>query len=662
MSAQLLQHAVEAGRARDASLSRETRRAHGVVHTPAELARWAMNQVDARLRSHLGLNAGLRSPNLALLDPALGTGVWLAAALERMTTAQPSKDRHGPQLLGFDVDDDALSQARTLLSEAAAHADAPLSLTHANMLTVADPFGPALQDHVRVIVGNPPWAARSRSRGLALSDAWLAEFRSDANGVSLGERRSGVLSDDYVRFFRWALEQVRESRAGAVLCLATNSSYLDGPVHRGMRAALLKAFDEIDILDLGGNALRGGDGARDENVFGVRVGTCVMLAVRKPGQAERNAPITYTKLTGTSAHKLKSLSQVATEPSTRFISQAPSFRFLPAKETKSSQTHTFSLAEALPFHREGVQTNRDAFVTDTDRARLIARLHDFADGKVALHAAPQLGDAATRALLQKSLENDAQGLIRDLAYRPLDQRYCFSLAPFCHRPRPDLFRAVEHSSLCLLSARKDRGEGAWNLFAVARTSADGCYLSTRSSCRTRVFPTHNPTAAENLDPHFQDALSTRVSHAVTSEQLIAYAIGMLASASFRGDHDALLHEDYPRIPWPEDASMFQRHLEAGEAWVSAWLSPDPLRPDALARGQHVVTYDLESTLLKWGDYTLEIAPELWYFSIGDFPVLTRISRRCVSWDEVFAAIQRVSACVAASAQAERAYQLSRPVR
>ena len=55
------------------------------------LAEKAMAQVDERLRSALGLHAGLRSPNLALLDPALGTGVWLAAALERMTTARLPK-------------------------------------------------------------------------------------------------------------------------------------------------------------------------------------------------------------------------------------------------------------------------------------------------------------------------------------------------------------------------------------------------------------------------------------------------------------------------------------------------------------------------------------------------------------------------------------------
>ncbi len=684
----LVERAVEAGRLRHAALSREVRRAHGIVHTPAQVARWALAQVDACLRAQLGCALGLSDSRVALLDPALGTGTWLAAALERMSPLHPPSV--GPQLFGFDIDGAAITAANELLGQSAQHAHATLSLHHANMLNLADPWGPSLRDRVRVIVGNPPWSARSQSRGLTLSDKWLAEFRSDGEGVSLGERRSGVLSDDYVRFFRWALEQARTSHAGTILCLATNSSYLDGPVHRGMREALVNAFDYIEILDLGGNALRGTDGTRDENVFGVRVGTCLTLAVRKadhqpdhqPDQkiaepAARQARICYAKLTGTSASKLERLTHRAGDvlPAAQVFASRPFFRFIPALpgyDRKGSEQPTFSLAEAFPFHREGVQTNRDAFVTDSCPARLLARLRSFAEGKVALEAAPQLSDPASRAALLARLDAEPLALIRALAYRPLDDRFCFSLAPFCHRPRPDLARVVSRSTLCLLSARKDRGQGAWNLFGVTRTSADGCYLSTRSSCRTRVFPSHDPAGAPNVATRLGEELSTCVGNLVTGEQLIAYCVGMLAAESFRRDHDAELHLDYPRIPRPLEAQMFEAHRAAGDAWIRAWLDPlshldadsdSESAPEATERKVHTISYDPARAELRWGDHILEsLAPELWHFRIGDFAPFKQLSRTAVSLHDVSTLRQRVSACRDAAVLAERAYQLTRPVR
>jgi hypothetical protein len=665
---ELTERAVEAGKVRHAALSPAMRRAHGIVHTPAQVARWALLQVDARLRTAFGCAHGLADPRVALLDPALGTGVWLAAALERMaaTSAGAVTVNQGPQLLGFDIDQEAVSAAETLLAANAERACASLSLVHANMLKLADPWGPALHDHVRVIVGNPPWAARSQSRGLRLSDAWLAEFRGDAQGISLGERRTGVLSDDYVRFFRWALEQARTSRAGTILCLATNSSYLDGPVHRGMRAALVNAFDDIEVLDLGGNALRGNDGARDENVFGVRVGACLTLAVRRPGERAMKASISYLRLSGTSAHKLAWLADASVQVAQLFEPSAPYFRFVPSRtnpDRKVCNQPWFSLVEAFPFHREGVQTNRDAFVTDPCRARLLARVQQFAAGTLDVPAARRLSDPSSRAALRGQLETASANLTRALAYRPLDDRFCFSLAPFCHRPRPDLARAVSQSNLCLLSARKDRGQGPWNLFGVTRTSADGCYLSTRSSCRTRVFPSHDVSGAPNLDPRLRDALSARIGQTLTSESLIAYAIGVLASQSFRREHDAELHLDYPRLPWPVDAAAFAQQHAAGEAWINAWLGEaDSAGTDASQPIASELTYDAARAELRWGDHRMcEIEPALWHFRVGDFAVLRQLGRAACTLHDVYAAIRRVRACVHAAAQAELAYQTTNAV-
>ena len=73
------------------------------------------------------------------------------------------------------------------------------------------------------------------------------------------------LYNDYVYFWRWAVWQATEQPPGpGLVAFITASSYLDGVSMGGVRALLRRAFDELWIVDLGGE----GRGARpEENVF-----------------------------------------------------------------------------------------------------------------------------------------------------------------------------------------------------------------------------------------------------------------------------------------------------------------------------------------------------------------------------------------------------------
>jgi predicted helicase len=560
----LEERAARAGAERDASLSREQRRARGVVHTPAVVARWALVRVDECLRSRFGLAHGIGDERVVLLDPAVGTGVWLAAALSL------AKQPRALTAIGVDVDEAALTTARSVLTAPARERGWSLVLRESNALAEATPF--AAHEGVRVIVGNPPWAARSQSRGTPLSDAWLREFRQEQDGSALREPRSGVLSDDYVRFFRWALEQARTAEQGAVVCFATNHSYLDGPVHRGMRRALCADFDAIDVLDLGGNTLLSRGDVRDENVFGVRVGAALTMAVRFPERRARHALVSYACVRGKKADKLAALTSEAGPTSVSFTPSAPSWLFVPERSSLRDRD-TFSIAQAFPFHREGVQTNRDALCVDVDRAALLERLWRFANGELSVAASRHFNPEMTRARLRERLAADEAATVTELAYRPLDTRFVCTVAPLCHRPRADLLAACAKSSLCLLSARKDRGAAPWSLLGVAAHAADSCFLSTRSSCRTRVWPNRLADGSENIDERIAERLAQFSGTRLTSEQLMAYVCGVLISPRYRSEHSDALKRDYPALPWPRDAAGFEAFRAAGQMWIEAWLRP-----------------------------------------------------------------------------------------
>jgi hypothetical protein len=65
-----------------------------------------------------------------------------------------------------------------------------------------------------------------------------------------------ALNDDYLKFLRWAVWKVVEQPGGArhrIVAFVTNHGFINNRVHRGVRKALLDAFDEIHVLNLHGN-------------------------------------------------------------------------------------------------------------------------------------------------------------------------------------------------------------------------------------------------------------------------------------------------------------------------------------------------------------------------------------------------------------------------
>lgn len=587
------------------------------MHTPMAIARFGVGRVHRWLQDAFGFELGLGDPRVALLDPAVGTGVWLSAALEYAVKAAGPRD-----WLALDVDAAALATSQRLLASECEASGTRLHVRCDNTLALASPWLER-QQGVRVIVGNPPWAARSLTRGTQLSDAWLSEFRRELDGSPLRERRTGVLSDDYVRFFRWALEQVRTAPAGAILCFATNHSFVDGPVHRSMRAALSSAFDCIELLDLGGNSLLSRHGARDENVFGVRVGAALTLGVRLPGSAPRQAELRIASVQGSREQKLLQLTSTSFSTLPAMALGAPWVQ----RHARRPARESLSLAEIFPFHREGVQTNRDELAIAQNEAELIARLEAIAEARIPLAQTRHFDPAQARRALERMLSGERATWIRKLAYRPLDTRVFCALPPLCHRPRPDLLRAMEHSSLCLLSVRKDRGDAPFNLFAAAQAVSDSCFLSTRSSCRTRVFPSHTPEGKPNLSVVAEERLGKVAAGTLHPELGVAYVLGVLSAASYRAEQGEALKLDYAAIPLPPEASAMAAMAQAGQVFIDALTVVQPGLGTAAVRacvpGSRILvpaelTFSPERGEIAWASEVVfeGVSVEMWECCVG----------------------------------------------
>ena len=562
-----------AGAVRDAGLRAPgaAGRRRGVVHTPPELARHLACAADGLLRARLGLEGGLSDGRVLVVDPACGPGAFLAAVL---AVGRPPFDGGVPRMVGLDLDADAIRSARRSLGPAARERGWRLTLLCADTLGALTLR--SSRARTLVVLANPPWSSRATAARAGPIEPLMNDFRVDDRGQPLGERKLGVLADDYVRFWRWACEVARRASAGAVVAMVTNGSFLDGPVHRGMRAALLRWFEGLHILDLGGSALVARATGPDENVFGVRPSVAITLAWRSAAAREPlRARVAFARLRGRRRDKLRALLASA-PPSEQFLDCVPpAFLFRPSSAVHGSYATWPSLAEAMPFHREGVQTNRDAVVVDRDRDRLLERLGRFAAGSrdadlaVAWRPLRHYDPARARSAVARALSGDPGGegrlALRRIAYRPLDDRWFAPLAPLCHRPRPALLDAIDVSSAVLLTVRKDRGETPWMHFGATTFVPDNCWLSSRSSCRTRAFPARMPDGTANLDRLLARRWSDELGVEVEVEGFLPYALGVLAAACYRHAFDAALRTDYPRIPPPPNAAAYVQIGEAGRA-------------------------------------------------------------------------------------------------
>ena len=112
-----------------------------------------------------------------------------------------------------------------------------------------------------VVIGNPPYLGEAGRggkwiallmRGVELPSKRKTLSYFEVDGKPLGEKNPKWLNDLYVRFTRLSHHLIERAGLG-VHGFITNHSYIDNPTFRGMRWALLSAFDRLGVIDLHGN-------------------------------------------------------------------------------------------------------------------------------------------------------------------------------------------------------------------------------------------------------------------------------------------------------------------------------------------------------------------------------------------------------------------------
>lgn len=386
---------------------------HGIVYTPVSIVNFMVRSVEDILQKEFGKS--LSSPDVHILDPFVGTGnfiVHIMQAIKKTALAQKyHEELHCNEVMllpyyiasmnieheFFDlVGNYELFEGICLVDtfELAEGSQATLSfMTPENTARVerqkASP--------IRVIIGNPPYNAKqlnendaNKNRRYKAMERLITESYAKDSKATL----VNTLSDPYVKAIRWASDRIEGE---GIVAFVTNNSFVNEIAFDGMRKHLAESFDEIYILNLGGNVRKNPKlSGSTHNVFGIQIGVSINLFVRKrTGEQRRQATIYYaaTEESWRKEQKYRFLEETQDKQkvSWRIIHPDKNQNWLTeslradfdgllsigskaAKQASSSNVETIFKQFGL-----GVKTGRDDTVYDWDAAKLLARVELFAD-------------------------------------------------------------------------------------------------------------------------------------------------------------------------------------------------------------------------------------------------------------------------------------------
>ena len=690
------------------------RKSRGVYYTPEPVVSFIVRSVDLILKNRFNLPLGLadnsqdkvtQQPRVQILDPATGTGTFLYSVvnqiyqnLEEMGLASTWNDyvqtnllsrlygfellmapysiAHlklglqlqelgykftGKQRLGIYLTntlDEALKKSEVLFGQFVAQ--------EANDASAIKQDVP-----VMVVLGNPPYSISSSNRGNFI-EGLMQRYKKAVRS----ERNIQPLSDDYIKFIRFAHHQIEQTGYG-IVGFITNHSYINGLIHRGMREELLKSFDQIYVMDLHGNSLLKEtcpDGSPDQNVFDIKQGVAILIAVKDLVEKEESkqkaeTEVFYYDLWGRRKDKydvLNSIDVQSVDWETLQPTQ-PNYFFSPKDFNLSREYQKgWSVSNIFSVNSSGIKTHRDDFVIDFDMNILDERLHNFADSSVSdsiiktkynLKESQAWKIKSARKLV--SIIN-ISSLIKPILYRPFDDRYIFYSESCCERLRCEVMNNLNLSNLALIVCRQQKNIGFRHCF-ISKNVGDGNAISINSREYNYYFPLYIYPDTENaqgnlltdrtpnFSSNFLSAIREKLGYIPTPEAIFYYAYAIFHSPTYRQGYAEFLKIDFPRLPLTSNNELFKALAQKGEELVKLHLMESKRLNKLITKyqgeGENEVTQvkykpKEQQVYINKQRYFEGIPLQVWEFKIGGYQVLDKWlkdrkkAKRSLSFDDI----------------------------
>jgi hypothetical protein len=515
-----------------------------------------------------------------------------------------------------------------------------------------------------VVIGNPPYS------GLSANMTEYAQQMVDAykvvDGKPLNERKLW-LQDDYVKFLRQAQTTIETTGVG-VLGYITNHGYIDNPTFRGMRQSLMGTYNSISIVDLHGNtnkSERAPDGTIDKNVFDIRQGVAICLAMR--GATANRESYRHSDLWGNRAKKYESLIAGRLPAWIELTPSSPFYFLVPRDESAREEYEAgVCVTDIFPQYVSAPVTARDHFVVAFTRQELLSRISEFRSTQLTDSDVREKfflnrtrstkyppGDTrgwklpAAREQCQTDTEWESRAVICD--YRAFDRRYAYWADWMVDWPRPDLTKHVVHRENICLVTRRQMLPGNISYFLITENLPIDGVLRSDNKGGECVFPlnlyeentllsrSRSSSAQANISEQVVALLSEGTGllwsekpsgdlvHSFGARDVLAYVYAILYSPNYRSRYEDQIRVNFPRIPLAPEASIFSQLARMGARLIDLHLlvsiaeTPQDT-PERIGSRATVETVTWSSSTV-WIDREQTsgfrgIAEETWLFKIG----------------------------------------------
>ncbi|MFB9862423.1 type ISP restriction/modification enzyme [Rufibacter immobilis] len=632
------------------------RKSRGVWFTPEPVVNFIVRAVDDILKTEFHLKDGLASTEtteidvdvqhkkakgkqivhkVQVLDPATGTGTFLAEVVKHVY--QRFEGQEGiwsqyvekhllPRLNGFEI---------LMASYAMCHLKLDLLLQETgyvpqnprrfkvyltNSLEEAVPsqlslFASWLSDEamqanavkretpVMVVLGNPPYSVSSSNKG-----KWINDLVEDYKR-GLNERNIQPLSDDYIKFIRYAEHFIEKSGQG-VVAMITNNSFIDGIIHRQMRKHLLETFDKSYIINLHGNTKKkevAPDGTPDQNVFDIMQGVSINIFI-KTGHKKTSqlGKLFHKSLQGKRDLKYDFLNENSiADINWNTIEPASTNHFFDNKNFSGNDLYKegFKIDEVFIKGAGGIASHRDFFVIDTDLKELKKRINDFYTLPAnELKLKYGLKDTSEWNISEAQKTENKDSNYVNISFRPFDVRKIYYHDNFVTRSRRDLMKHFLNDNLGIVTCKRQEN---YTTAIITKDLIDQRYFSVPGSVgKDYAFPLYlypeskdqaqldglQSARTPNLDPKIVQKIAEGLGLTFVPEKegegetcfaqspevrpefrqtfapldLLDYIYAVLHSPSYRERYKEFLKIDFPRVPYPQDANQFWQLVALGQ--------------------------------------------------------------------------------------------------
>ena len=433
---------------------------------------------------------------------------------------------------------------------------------------------------VMVMIGNPPYSGESQNGELGRE---LVEKYKWEPGTNKHIPNTKWLNSDEVKFIALAQSFIERNEGGGIVGFINPHTYLEEPTFRGMRWQLLNTYDKIYVINLHGNKFSNETkGGNDENVFDIQQGVCINLFIKTNKKKENDLADVYYcslyKMTRMEKYGYLDSHSLSTVHFEKLELQAPNYFFVP-KDFAEADTYNkwFAINELFKIGGVGICSKRDKIAFHDSKKKLVEVLDDFQHlSEMEIKTKYQIKTESRDQKVIYAINNVKKFGIKEdylqrIMYRPFVWKWTYFTdmsKGFLAFPVYDLMKHLaKGNNFALIVNNRIKSEDMTRYFVT--DSITDLHVLETANAGCKIFPLYayvsNMGEAEripNMDMKLVSEIGNRIGEEVKPLELFDYIYAVLHSPRYRARYKEFLKIDFPRIPYPSDASVY--HALAGK--------------------------------------------------------------------------------------------------